>query len=260
MKTLSMNAGGKLLFCALTMAISHFSYSQQQTPTKSLGVGTATPNAHAALHVESPTGNQGFLLPRLTTQQRTNEAFTTTLAATDNGLLVYDSDMKELFIWKDTQWAKLVPEGGEGGSGGQVIAQITGTGAAVYGSTTGTGSAGVFSVSNDGNSAPAVSASTDGTGSAIQVNHTTGGVALQLVTGNIRLSTLQINVAGPISQRSAIYDLTAGGPHTLSFTASEGEIVMAYNSTGDPITIEGVNVPFQEVVQLIFIDGDWRQF
>ena len=71
---------------------------------KTLGVGVTTPNSNAALHVESPTGNQGFILPRLTTTQRTATGFTSVLSAADNGLMVYDTDLKTIYIWDGAMW------------------------------------------------------------------------------------------------------------------------------------------------------------
>jgi hypothetical protein len=87
---------GKILLVLLFAAIT--SYAQN----KSLGVGTPTPNANAALHVESPTNNQGFIMPRLTTVQRTG--LSTLLTATDNGLMLYDTNLKTIFIWDGTAW------------------------------------------------------------------------------------------------------------------------------------------------------------
>jgi hypothetical protein len=87
---------GKILLVLLFAAIT--SYAQN----KSLGVGTPTPNANAALHVESPTNNQGFIMPRLTTAQRTG--LSTLLTATDNGLMLYDTNLKTIFIWDGTAW------------------------------------------------------------------------------------------------------------------------------------------------------------
>jgi hypothetical protein len=87
---------GKVLLVLLFAAIT--SYAQN----KSLGVGTPTPNANAALHVESPTNNQGFIMPRLTTAQRTG--LSTLLTATDNGLMLYDTNLKTIFIWDGTAW------------------------------------------------------------------------------------------------------------------------------------------------------------
>ncbi len=73
-----------------------------QAQNKSLGVGTATPNPNAALHVESPTGNQGAIMPRLSTAQRT--AMAGILGAADAGMLLYDNDLKGLYIWNGTAW------------------------------------------------------------------------------------------------------------------------------------------------------------
>lgn len=69
---------------------------------KTLGVGVTTPNPNAALHVESPTNNQGMIMPRLTTVQRTGMV----LAAGDNGLMVYDTDLKANYLWNGTGWSK----------------------------------------------------------------------------------------------------------------------------------------------------------
>src|SRR6478735_9882825 len=70
---------------------------------KTLGVGTPTPSQNAALHVESPTNNQGFIMPRLTTAQRTSIS---PLSASDVGLMVYDTDAKNVFTWDGTTWKK----------------------------------------------------------------------------------------------------------------------------------------------------------
>lgn len=69
---------------------------------KTLGVGVATPNPNAALHVESPTNNQGFILPRLTTTQR--QAMSSLLTISDKGLMLYDTDRSSLFIWDGVSW------------------------------------------------------------------------------------------------------------------------------------------------------------
>lgn len=68
---------------------------------KTLGVGVTTPNPNAALHVESPTNNQGMIMPRLTTVQRTGMV----LAAGDIGLTVYDTDLNSMITWNGTTWA-----------------------------------------------------------------------------------------------------------------------------------------------------------
>lgn len=95
----------KLLLASFSL-LSAVAFGQDQQPqNKSLGVGTATPNPNAALHVVSPTNNQGFMMPRLTTEQR--EAMT--LGPNDSGLLVYDTDLNDVVFWDGTGW----DEGGE---------------------------------------------------------------------------------------------------------------------------------------------------
>jgi hypothetical protein len=88
----------KVILSVLLLAVTTLVYAQN----KSLGVGTTTPNPNAALHVESPTGNQGALMPRLSTAQRT--AMSSILSAADAGLLLYDNDLKTLYIWDGTAW------------------------------------------------------------------------------------------------------------------------------------------------------------
>ena len=90
-----------LLALLCVAAITIYAQAQEPQPNKSLGVGTTTPNPNAALHVESPTGNQGFIMPRLTTAQRTA---ITGLGAGDIGLLVFDTDLKDVAIWDGVQW------------------------------------------------------------------------------------------------------------------------------------------------------------
>ena len=71
---------------------------------KTLGVGASSPNPNAVLHAESPTNNQGFLMPRMTTAQRTASAFQEILNLTDIGLMVYDTDLMEVYTWEGSAW------------------------------------------------------------------------------------------------------------------------------------------------------------
>lgn len=88
----------RVILSALLLSVSSFTFAQN----KSLGVGTSTPNPNAALHVESPTGNQGAIMPRLSSAQRL--AMSSILGAADAGLLLYDNDLKGLFIWDGAAW------------------------------------------------------------------------------------------------------------------------------------------------------------
>src|SRR5690606_5970155 len=69
-----------------------------------VGIGTEHPNARAVLDLRSPTFNQGFLAPRLTTVQRTAPEFTSGLTAAENGLLVFDTDDKLFYYWIFPEW------------------------------------------------------------------------------------------------------------------------------------------------------------
>jgi hypothetical protein len=86
--------------CLLILSVPSFSQN-------SVGIGTANSNDHAVLELVSPNSNQGFLVPRLTTAQRTAAAFINSLAASENGLLVYDSELNVFFHWLNNQWTEM---------------------------------------------------------------------------------------------------------------------------------------------------------
>lgn len=83
------------------------------------------PNKNAVLELVSPTNNQGLLVPKLTTNQRTDATFVNGLTLTDKGLLVFDSDIGKFHYWSGTAW--LAIENGTAGSG-TVTDITTGTG------------------------------------------------------------------------------------------------------------------------------------
>ncbi|MEQ8469697.1 MAG: hypothetical protein RIC35_00850 [Marinoscillum sp.] len=89
----------KLLLLLAVVSISHFVNAQ-----KSMGVGTTTPNQNAVLHLVSPTGDQGLLIPSYTTAERTAVSFTENLSDTDNGLLVFDREEGSFYFWYTDQW------------------------------------------------------------------------------------------------------------------------------------------------------------
>ncbi|MEP4532296.1 MAG: hypothetical protein ABJ004_04365 [Cyclobacteriaceae bacterium] len=93
-------------FFAATFFIAFTSTGQN-----SMGVGTTTPNPNSVLELVSPTGDQGFLVPRYTTAERTASSFTSKLSATDNGLLVFDSDEGQFYCWFNTDWQVISNEG-----------------------------------------------------------------------------------------------------------------------------------------------------
>src|SRR5262245_10165458 len=89
-----------------------------------VGIGTTTPNPHSVLELKSPGNNQGLIAPSLTTAQRTASAFVNSLGNGDNGLLVYDTDLKKFYFWTGSTWDVLA--NGTAG-GGTVTSVSTGT-------------------------------------------------------------------------------------------------------------------------------------
>lgn len=72
-----------------------------------VGIGTDTPNSKAVLELKSPGNNQGFLVPRLTTAQRTAGTFTSTLTTNETGLLVFDVTTSKFYYWSGTAWTVI---------------------------------------------------------------------------------------------------------------------------------------------------------
>lgn len=123
---------------------------QLQAQNKTFSIGATTPNLNASLHVESPTNNQGVLMPRLTTAQRTAMSLT----AADIGLQLYDTDLKGIYAWDGTGWRN-------GGLVLPLLASVSSTTSAVDIANTGTGSAGNFTINNPANVKPAVLATSN---------------------------------------------------------------------------------------------------
>ena len=77
------------------------------TVSAQVGIGTEQPNLHAVLDLRSPSDDQGFLAPRVTTLQRTASSFTTSLTTDENGLLVFDTDDKIFYYWMFPAWRAI---------------------------------------------------------------------------------------------------------------------------------------------------------
>ncbi len=78
--------------------------------SQSVGVGTNNPNPFAILDITAPNKNQGMLMPRLTTAERTALATTINASATpsaSNSLLVYDTNVQQYFYWSTNTWSAL---------------------------------------------------------------------------------------------------------------------------------------------------------
>ncbi|GJM62949.1 hypothetical protein [Persicobacter diffluens] len=72
----------------------------------SVGIGTNTPNQRAILHLNAPNGDQGILIPQMTTSQRMQANF----SDNENGMLVYDFEEGQFFFWHGGNWYPLLKE------------------------------------------------------------------------------------------------------------------------------------------------------
>ncbi|MCC3160253.1 tail fiber domain-containing protein [Hymenobacter sp. 15J16-1T3B] len=103
-----------LLLALLTPA------ARAQTPTGSVGVGTTTPHASAALEVSSTA--KGLLPPRMTQAQRD------AIASPAAGLTIYNTDAGKLNTWNGFYWGESVQGLSASASGPQTLTfNYTGT-------------------------------------------------------------------------------------------------------------------------------------
>jgi uncharacterized protein YuzE len=217
-----------LYFAALCLLFPVLTFAQN----KSLGVGTPTPNTNAALHVESPTNNQGIIIPRLTTAQRSS--FTPALTTTDIGLIVFDTDLRALTIWNGSSW-DIGMKTGE---------PITATNA------TATGHAGLFENSNAFNSASTINASTAGTGRALEITVSNPLNATDAIninhsgTGNAISANAPIQATQFIGDGSLLTNLPAGGltlPYSQNINSPGSLFSLANSGTGLASILEITN-------------------
>jgi hypothetical protein len=71
-----------------------------------VGIGTQTPSSKSILDLTAT--DKGFLLPRMTTAQRTTlgTALNTTPDVKDKGMQVYDTDSASIWYWNGTIWVE----------------------------------------------------------------------------------------------------------------------------------------------------------
>jgi hypothetical protein len=88
----------KRILFFLLLALTGLSVNAQ-----SVGIGTSTPNAKAALEINSTT--KGLLIPSMTTSQR---LAITSASQGPGGLMVYDTDRKEFYHYTGTTWSPIL--------------------------------------------------------------------------------------------------------------------------------------------------------
>ncbi len=105
MKTWYISYLYKCVLLVLLTGTTFFSNAQDF----SAGINTESPNPNAVLHLVSPNGDQGLMIPKLTTTQRNAMS----LAASDNGLLIFDSDENVFYFWFNPNWIVLSTGSGQ---------------------------------------------------------------------------------------------------------------------------------------------------
>jgi hypothetical protein len=92
-----------LFFTLFALNLINFSHAQQVIVTDDASY--TTPATGAMLDVKSTT--KGFIVPRMTTAQRT------TLGETNpvNGVVVYDTDLTSFWYWDATVWKQIAASG-----------------------------------------------------------------------------------------------------------------------------------------------------
>lgn len=98
-ETYQMKISHVILLCLLLFVFDRYSKAQNN-----VGIGTITPNPNAVLELVSPSANQGFLPPRLTTLQRDAIA---SLGPVDEGLVIYNITDDELQVFDGSGWLGL---------------------------------------------------------------------------------------------------------------------------------------------------------
>lgn len=85
----------RLLLFGMALLLANSAFSQ-------VGIGTSTPSDRSILDLTAT--NKGFLLPRLSTTQRTGIS---PVATTDHGLQVYDTNTNSIWYW-DGSWIEVI--------------------------------------------------------------------------------------------------------------------------------------------------------
>ena len=96
----------KLIFSFLLLFCFYLVMGQK----RSVVIGTFVDKPNAILVINPPNGDQGFLLPQLTSAQRLSVA---PISPDDDGLIVYDITEQSFYYWSGSQWIKGLGEAGK---------------------------------------------------------------------------------------------------------------------------------------------------
>lgn len=103
----SWKKSNTLLQCLLFALFLGLAIHKPLSAQNNVGIGTTNPNNKALLDLSVPqptTEPLGLLLPRLTTTQRVT---TLNPGSSEEGMLVYDTNLDSAFLWNGTDWQVL---------------------------------------------------------------------------------------------------------------------------------------------------------
>jgi hypothetical protein len=97
----------KTLFATVTVCLC-ISAAAQQSQKKSVVIGSMTTRPDAVLIVNPPGGDQGVLLPQLSTGQRISLKPN---SPSEDGLIVFDTNFQSYYYWSDGAWTRMYARG-----------------------------------------------------------------------------------------------------------------------------------------------------
>ncbi len=219
---------------------SNFSISGTGAVGGSMGIGTQTANAAAALDVSSTT--KGALLPRMTTAQRDVLTTAQSLNTTHAGLTLYNTSTNKLNVWNGTSWEASL-------SATELAVPVSVNQAFGTGTHTYTVPAGIYSLSIDAKGAKGGSASpasgTPGNGGRVQATlAVTPGEVLNLSVGGVGITAASAGSGGGFNGGGAAGTSNNGGGGGATDirrggTALANRILVAAGGGGATATLAG---------------------
>lgn len=218
-----------LLFWTLLLASALSLHAQ-------VGIGTATPNTNAILHLEA--NDKGFLLPRLTDGQATTLAGL--LGPADAGMIIYNTTQSTVQTWNGSMW--------DGGGGGMSLPTATLAGDMVYWdglawqvSGTGLNYSGSGLVISQSSAQSGLGITQLGTGTGLSITKDNTGPGLDINMTNAVSTNPALNISHANASARAV-NVGAGRVRVADLTAPLGQNLIVSGTTGVLSTLpDGAN-------------------